>query len=1247
MLAKRAGIEPGEIVALCCLRDRDPRTFERESRILRELNHPYILRYRHSFIERDTVGHLGDLCCLVTEFLDGETLRSVIESTNEGHGLPWNQVKQWVLQILEALEYASSREVVHRDLKPANIFITRDATAKLIDFGIARRRQDSEYTASVVGVKGSWDYMAPDFARPPTPDFRGDERSDIYSFGVLLYQLLTGQLPFESLAVEGAPFVFQKRWSDLSVAPRPRFRHPAFRVFPRLRGILEECLQPDWAKRRSSFGTLRRELRDIGPLVLSGSKSGESYECTEFLGDGGFGQVFLATWTRDGQEVGRVAVKQLKASATSNLRATAIERFEREANLLKTLHHPNLVRSIDFKRIDDLGGGRYFLILEYLPGMPEAGLRSRITRSKDGLEPAHVLDLFTRYLDALDYLHQQGIIHRDIKPHNLYAPEGEETEAKIFDLGIALDQEASDKTTGPIPGSWDYMPPEFATPGSARGTPASDLYSLGITLYQALTGSLPFPEIRSLEEYLQRSETPPPIPFSHPVFKDYPKLSGILGTLLAVLPADRYQDAKQLSDDLRRCLEGDSSHEATTDAGGSESFRPAMERAIEEVLNGNYPDAIERCQSIINSCRQAPEAVEWREVALALEAADQARSAGAAEIAEELLASIRQRFPENRALLPGAAQLLSGMEVARGKEDWSTLERLLRHASQVRPAPDSNTRQSMVHIGLIAAEQALGGGNYSAARAICGALLPIAPGHPQAAPMLGLCQVLMDASAAAGISDWPRAVRLLRNGSIEHPDSPQLCALLARSESEVAKQDDDLGRRLGEGAAAFCELRLVEAGDAARAMLGLRPDFAPAQALLSATEACISAESADVASAATVLREIRGRYSDEALGALGLPEIGKVLEEKLRDLRSVKARPSRTGISETPMGDGETRGVSRRRRLLREKPLLMAGITVLVVVTVAVTLRFQQHRYRTKLMATLKSELGKVGESYGDRDLTGISTRSQNLEDLDRDLRQWWPKYFVTNAVEVRSAASSEFSNLLTEGLQAEPMKPTYRGPDAAMVERVRERVRAKQSAAEGFVRLGGAWNQYMAEAGVRADLSDPDREPRSVVAEMAKDRDRESGLAGFEQAFRRATNAVLLMGRGSAGNTIDIADERARRIRESREAKDDRIIGISGGRPADALSPASAPLDQVFDAFRVWYGLQVNDGTMRNPPGYQPRQGELAEKLVNTPRSRDLPSEKDILDLQSKFEDAGKMNQETRDDFSRLVREVRNRNRR
>lgn len=136
-------------------------------------------------------------------------------------------------------------------------------------------------------------------------------------------------------------------------------------------------------------------------------------------------------------------------------------------------------------------------------------------------------------------------------------------------------------------------------------------------------------------------------------------------------------------------------------------------------------------------------------------------------------------------------------------------------------------------------------------------------------------------------------------------------------------------------------------------------------------------------------------------------------------------------------------------------------------------------------------------------------------------------------------------------------------------------------------------------------------------------------------------------MGRGSAGNTIDIADERARRIRESREAKDDRIIGISGGRPADALSPASAPLDQVFDAFRVWYGLQVNDGTMRNPPGYQPRQGELAEKLVNTPRSRDLPSEKDILDLQSKFEDAGKMNQETRDDFSRLVREVRNRNRR
>ena len=559
-----AGIQKGETVALCCLQDREPKAFDRETRILSTLDHPHILRYRHSFAAA-TLEDPGGLCCLVTEYLDGRTLKVVLGPARGDRPPHWTQVRDWFVEILGALDYACERGVVHRDIKPTNIFVTRGGSAKLIDFGIARFSQDGEEAECVTEIRGSWDYMAPDFVRQA--GFSGDHLSDIFSLGVSMVEVLTGELPFETLGAVGAAVAFQKRWDASAVPPRPRLRHPIFRLLPGLRDLMSRCLDLDRAKRPLSFSEIRRKLVDLSPPKIPGSDADETYEHVEFLGEGGFGEVFKALRRRGSETRGYVAVKHLKASATCHLDAQSRARFEREADLLRSLRHPHLVTCIDLLKLESPIGIRHCLVLEHLSGMPEAGLRARIARSREGIDAGEVLTLFDRYLDALGFLHRQNIIHRDIKPHNLYAPEGRPDQAKVFDLGIALDLDSADKTSGPVPGSWDYMAPEFVSPGHGRGTPHSDLYSMGVSLYQALTGSLPYARIASAAEFCRHASSPPPVRFTHPVFREYPALREVVARFLAPRPGDRYQNTTVARDALRRVLDLGDAGETAMETG--------------------------------------------------------------------------------------------------------------------------------------------------------------------------------------------------------------------------------------------------------------------------------------------------------------------------------------------------------------------------------------------------------------------------------------------------------------------------------------------------------------------------------------------------------------------------------------------------------------------------------------------------------------------------------------------------------
>jgi serine/threonine protein kinase len=541
------GVAKGELVALKRLKntghDKESQQFRRQTDILRKLNHPNIVSYKDSFVWREKELE-DDIHCLVMELLDGEALKTLLERNRAG--LPWEQARSILLQTLEALQHASKNGIVHRDLKLSNIYVTRQGIPKLVDFGIARV-DDGEATAtsSGAGAKGTFDYMAPDFALMHG-GFRGDEQSDIFSFGVLLFHTLTGKLPFPALG-ESADRGYYIRWLGQS-PPIAEFRHPVFRVLTHARTCTAKCIETD---RKARFQTFDEVMKDFVQIAYRRLKHGaEAYEFFEWLGKGGFGEVFRARRVSDQREV---AVKRLFSSGQSS-------RFVREAKILRDAAHPHLTEYVDFVEVKLREDEReYYLILEYLDGMPEASLRDRIRSSESGLDAIETLRMFVGYLDCLDHLHKNGIIHRDIKPGNLYAPANNPQKAKIFDLGIAHDEEGT-RTHGQVPGTLDFMPPEFATQASGRGSAQSDIYSIGVTLYQSLTKKLPFPRLPDKESeawigFFKRSVNPLDCPFDHPVFTKYPELVTLLKTALAHDPKRRFPTAGVMLSEIKKLLD--------------------------------------------------------------------------------------------------------------------------------------------------------------------------------------------------------------------------------------------------------------------------------------------------------------------------------------------------------------------------------------------------------------------------------------------------------------------------------------------------------------------------------------------------------------------------------------------------------------------------------------------------------------------------------------------------------------------
>ncbi len=251
------------------------------------------------------------------------------------------------------------------------------------------------------------------------------------------------------------------------------------------------------------------------------------------IGSGGMADVYCAEDTHLGRQV---ALKVLHRRFAQD--QEFVERFRREASAAAGLQHPNVVGVFDRGKHD----GTYYIAMEHLPGQT----LKEIVTTEAPLAQERVVDLGTQILHAAGFAHRHGVIHRDFKPHNVIVDDG--GGVKVTDFGIALAGASEMTETGSIMGTAQYLSPEQAQ-GHAV-TAASDLYSIGVMLYEMLAGRLPFEGDSAVSVALKHlSEAPPPISQFRPDVS--PALESVVMAALAKDPAHRWQSADDFAEALQ------------------------------------------------------------------------------------------------------------------------------------------------------------------------------------------------------------------------------------------------------------------------------------------------------------------------------------------------------------------------------------------------------------------------------------------------------------------------------------------------------------------------------------------------------------------------------------------------------------------------------------------------------------------------------------------------------------------------
>jgi len=451
------------------------RRFERESVTIGRLNHPNIVHV----IDK---GKTGERYYFVMEYVDGTSFKDIIYSKE----LTVRQKLEIIVMVLKGLDYAHKNGVIHRDIKPANILVDGQGNALVADFGIAHlvNKTDPEMTSSDM-VMGTLAYMSPE---QKVSSANVDARSDIYSIGVMLYEILVGTRPVGHF----------KMPSEITPKLPKEFDE-----------IISKCLAPEPRDRYQKVVDLKDEIlnvisrRDTKPEVRKNGLKGVD----SFIGKSQFLDMlkesrYSTTMLMENMETHDLFVIKKNGRSSNGIK---------EARLLTNLKHKNIIN------IFGAGGdnNRLVVVMEYVSG---GSLAERMVQVYP-FEKA--MNIIMGVADALEFAHKNGIIHGNLRPSNILHTTDDDV--KVSDFGLPPHYSLKEK-------NW-YASPERKV--SRQG----DVYGLGVILHQMLFGRNPSYD-RSSNLFIGRTENPIP-----------PGMNDILKKLLAIRVANRYQTISDFIND--------------------------------------------------------------------------------------------------------------------------------------------------------------------------------------------------------------------------------------------------------------------------------------------------------------------------------------------------------------------------------------------------------------------------------------------------------------------------------------------------------------------------------------------------------------------------------------------------------------------------------------------------------------------------------------------------------------------------
>ena len=453
-------------------------------------------------------------------------------------------------EIADALALIHERGCVHGRVSPRWVLVD-DRGAPLASF-----TKSADLAAGLWPLRPAVAGLSPFSAPEELRGRRPTAESDVYGLAATLLWWLTLQYPAGGTTPEDAMDRARRGAKRVEIAP---LRPDLPKV---LAGAIDGALHPDPLLRRgsaSSLGTLLVEMhRRLAAEIPSGFETGvhllptgamQSLQIMGRHGSGAFGVVFRAR-SRDGNDT--FAIKALKPEHRHD--QDARERFLREARSLEAISHPNVVR---IRGVGEEGGTPY-AVMEFIPG-PDLGT----LLLKEGALPApRAARLAAGIARGIEAIHREGVLHRDLKPHNILVAPGDRP--VIADFGVARSVDAARMTmTGTVVGTPAYMAPEQFE--DVAPTFAVDLYALGAILHEMLTGQCPFSGRDAISTIRAIREQPPPrLPTDVPS-----ALSEVVSRLLRKDPSERYGDATTLAlelEDVAHTLESERVVEPTPDA---------------------------------------------------------------------------------------------------------------------------------------------------------------------------------------------------------------------------------------------------------------------------------------------------------------------------------------------------------------------------------------------------------------------------------------------------------------------------------------------------------------------------------------------------------------------------------------------------------------------------------------------------------------------------------------------------------